>query len=209
MTYLKNTDLQIISAIIKGGKDRELALKALYLNQTIRTRVKHLVIAQHGSDATFTDLFHDAIIIFDKNVRQGKFRMESSISAYIFSIAKFKMLNQVRKVAKTKKEKESKRHPLYATAQVQSPETKYILEEQKMSISEMVQSLGPVTSRVLEMWQLSYSMKEIAEELNLSSVQMARKIKFSMIMCCNNNVICKTHYMVICYDVAIIGYNDT
>lgn len=178
MTHQKNTDLQIISAIIKGGKDRELALKELYLNSYIRARVKHLVLLHHGRDAAFTDLFHDAIIIFDKNIRQGKFRMESSIAGYIYSIAKYIMLNQARKEAKNKKEKKAKRHPLYTIEHVQSPEASYILKEQKLRISEIVKSLGPITSRVLEMWQLSYSMQEIADELNLASVQMARKIKF-------------------------------
>ena len=50
-------------------------------------------------------------------------------------------------------------------------------KEQEDTLSRLLESLGDKCKRVLELWQLSYSMKEIAVEMAYKSDGVARKKK--------------------------------
>jgi len=58
------------------------------------------------------------------------------------------------------------------------PELIYLDNELKENISKALDLLGIKCKKVLELWKLNYSMKEIAEKLDIKSEGMARKTKF-------------------------------
>ena len=50
-----------------------------------------------GNHEEGVEIFHEGIIALDANVRNGKFRGESSIQGYLFSICRFIWFNKIRK----------------------------------------------------------------------------------------------------------------
>lgn len=179
MKHPKPNDLELVSEILAGGKIRERALKKIYENKYIRQKVRILVERSgYNDNIEFLDVFHDTMIIFDKNIRQNKYRFECELFGYIYSISKFVLLAKIREQKRLEPYPDAllsapKNKPL-----AESPEAIYLRKERNLKLEELVALLGPKTARVMEMWQLSYSMKEIAEELKLSSPNMARKLKY-------------------------------
>jgi RNA polymerase sigma factor (sigma-70 family) len=179
MKHPKPTDLDLVSEIMAGGKTREKALKTLYENKFIRQKISMMVTkTDESGNIEFLDVFHDSIIIMDKNIRQNKYRFECDLFGYLYSIAKFVLLGKLRKENRNVSYlDENKLIPLEKPV-AESPESIYLRKERDRKLDDLIQLLGPRTAKVLELWQLSYSMKEIAEELNLTSPNMARKLKY-------------------------------
>ena len=81
-------------ASIKGTKSqRDNALAVIY--KCNKERVCSYILGNSGSREEAIDIFQEAVIAFYENVRDGKFKGESAISTYVFSIGKFKWLNQM------------------------------------------------------------------------------------------------------------------
>ena len=59
-----------------------------------------------------------------------------------------------------------------------SPENQLISEERRTMLNQLLSRLGERCKRVLILWASGYSMREIAEKLELSSEAMARKTKY-------------------------------
>lgn len=179
MKHPKEIDLNVVGEIMAGGKMREKALKSLYENDFIREKIKTLVFkSDEGGNIEFLDVFHDSLIIFDKNIRQNKFRFECDIYGYLYSISKFVLLGKLRKEKRNGPYLEESKLCQLDKTLAESPESIYLKKERNRTLEELVRTLGPKTARVLELWQLSYTMQEIADELNLSSPNMARKLKY-------------------------------
>jgi len=168
-----NSDEDIVKAILLGGKEREMALEKLYTDGDCKRKVIKYVQSNHGNNADGKDLFHDGIIVADRNIRNMKFRGDSSLHYYIYSICKYLWLNRIKKnkrvlyPGKDLKEEIGKRNP----------ETIYMDNELKENLSEALDLLGDRCKKILELWKLNYSMKEIAEKLDIKSEGMARKLK--------------------------------
>ena len=93
-------DSDIIEAIITGGTDRQRALGFIYNRSSCKNKI-HRVITRYGIDMEEAqDIFHDGIITLDNCIRTKKFRGESTIDTYLYSICKFLCLNYWRKKKK-------------------------------------------------------------------------------------------------------------
>ena len=68
-------ETEIISAIRAGGRIRDQALEQIYTNAKVKTRAKAILV----------NIYQDAIILLDKNVRNGQFESRGSLEAYLMS----------------------------------------------------------------------------------------------------------------------------
>ena len=59
----------------------------------------------------------------------------------------------------------------------EDPEWILLEKEQEEELDSLLNALGDTCKKVLRLWQLSYSMKEIASELGYKSEGVARKKK--------------------------------
>jgi RNA polymerase sigma factor (sigma-70 family) len=174
MRYDLSSDEEIVKAILYGGEEREAALERLYGDEGCKKKVSLFVRSNKGNNADGKDLFHDGLIIADRNIRMLKFRGESSLHHYIYSVCKYLWLNKLKK--KRRISYSDKEEKLDMPVLI-DPESIYLDNELKGNISDALDLLGVKCKNVLELWKLNYSMKEIAEILDIKSEGMARKTK--------------------------------
>jgi len=168
----------IINGILKGGKMRLEAIEKLYNDQSIRAQVRSVIRRARGHSQDWEDIFHDGIIVLEKNIRQGKFKGDSKLSVYLAGICKYICFNYNRKEGRQTSVEEIPRDKQTITI---SPEELMISEELKTILSKELDKLKEPCKEVLRMWQLNYKAEEIAQKLNLNSASYARKQKFRCI----------------------------
>ena len=168
-------EAQIIEGIKKGGQDRQKAITLLYNNETCKKQVIAFVKRNSGNDSDGIDMFHEGIIVLDRNIRNDKFRGEGELLGYLYSTCKFLWMNQLRKSSKI--EYTSETYTLDATLH-ETPESLSINTEKRIVLGKVLDKVGGTCKKILELWKLSYSMEEIATQLALKSADVARKQKY-------------------------------
>lgn len=172
---LKNDD-EIVADIKKGGKARTLAIRQLYYQmEDVNRQVIRFVKNNSGNEQDGQDIFHEGIITLDKNIRQGKFRGESALGGYLYSICRFLWMNQIRKKARVDLTDD---HMVMDQPETENPEVIQMSEEKSQLLGQILGKLGERCRKILELWKLSYSMQEIADRLGFSSAAMATKNKY-------------------------------
>lgn len=169
------TDQELVTAIKSGGAGRQAAIRFIYQKADLRQKVIHFVCQNRGNEEDGSDMFHEGIIVLDRNIREHKFRAESSLEGYLYSICRFLWQNQRRKKARIDLKDDFSQMDQIETT---TPETQLLSDEKKNLLRRALDELGERCRRILELWQLSYSMEEIATEMDFSSAQMARKNKY-------------------------------
>lgn len=172
---IKSTDSDIeLIKMIKGTRaNRERALKVIY--QKNKNLVFSYILKNSGTLEGAKDIYQETIIAFYENVRDDKFRGESSMTTYIYSIAKFKWLNQIKK-NNTRNEHHNKvEMELYSEDHLAT----IIDEEKAKRVVEVLSELGDECKALLiETIYHNKSMKEIVENGAYSNEQVARNKKY-------------------------------
>lgn len=169
------TDKEVIAAIKSGGPKRQKVIRYLYQDASLKSKIIQFVTRNSGNYQDGEDMFHEGIIVFDRNIRQNKFKEETSIQGYLYSICRFLWMNQIRKQKRVTLIED---HKEMDSTETNTPELLLFTEEQKEILQSLVSQLGERCQKILELWKLSYSMEEIAKELDFSSAAMARKSKY-------------------------------
>lgn len=140
------------------------------LRQDIEIHVRQ----KGGSSDDAVMVFHDSIISFVKRVFSDRdFELEGSVDGYIFGIARYLWLGELRK-----KNKNSQVLEANQAVDAQSNIWDTILsEDRRILLKEVMQKLGKNCKSVLMYWAGGYSMQEIADLLGYKSEGMVRKKK--------------------------------
>lgn len=165
----------LVAMIQIGGRQREQALSKIYLDSGIKQKLISMISKNHGNMQDGEDLYQEAVIVLDRNIRDGVFKLEGSLTSYLYSIGKFLWMNHLRKKSLTLKESFSD-HEMISTAL--QPDHILIDDQRKSYLQATLSKLGKRCQGILELWQLSYSMEEIAVKMGLSDASIARKAKY-------------------------------
>jgi RNA polymerase sigma factor (sigma-70 family) len=168
-------DQVLVEAIKNGGYKREKALAYIFSDTQLKQKVQHYVRQNKGNIQDGEDLFAEGLIVFDRNIRQNKFRQDSSPQVYFVAICKFLWMNKLRKMKRIQWTDSN-----FKLDKIESitPEKIAMTKEQKENIEKLLASLGKKCHKILTMWMLNFSMKEIAESLNFTNDAIARKNKY-------------------------------
>lgn len=164
------TDEELIAAIVKGGNLRNRALYELYFLRKWREKAIAHVLKNKGNEQDGEDQAQNAFIAFERNIRKEKFRGESSLDTYFFSIIKLQWLKKLRD-----------RKPLdelqaeHLDELEESVEEHYINEEKKHYLNIALEQIGERCKVILLMQKVGHSLAEIAQKTGLSSTTMAKK----------------------------------
>ena len=160
--------------MIKGSQSiRERALKVIY--QKNKNLVFSYILKNSGTLEGAKDIYQETIIAFYENVRDDKFRGESSMATYIYSIAKFKWLNQLKK-NNTRREHHDK---IEMETHYDGHLATIIEDEKAKRVVDVLSELGEECKKLLiETIYHNKSMKEIVENGAYSSEQVARNKKY-------------------------------
>lgn len=164
-------DASIITGIRGTAEERDAALGFFFRqHRSLRAQVIAYVAKSGGTEHDGEDVFQDAVVLFDRNIRKGQFEQKSSLSTFFFSIAKFHWIGQ-RSRRKTTEELAERRE----VESESGPEDAYITEERKNMLEKAIEQTGEKCRQLLSLYKLSYKMEEIAEITGLSSAAMAKK----------------------------------
>lgn len=160
------SDKEILAAI-RSGDDR--VLEHLYKN--VLPKVKNYVTRNSGNNDDACDVFQDAVVVFYKYVKQGKFDGRHDIAGFIFSISRNLWIN----IAK----KNNRALELIDESATISSDHNFsdelITREREEYIGKLFSALGDSCKQIL-LYSIydRLSMKEIKEKMNFSSENVAK-----------------------------------
>ena len=160
--------------IKSNNLERENALRIIYKNNKVK--VCSFILSNSGSEEEAKDIFQETVIAFYENVLKNKFKGDSAISTYLYSIARFKWLNQIKKnnIRMVHDTEYEQTEDFY-----KSPLATLIDDEKKEQILEVLGSIGGQCKKLLiASIYNNRSMKEIAEDGEYSSEQIVRNKKY-------------------------------
>lgn len=166
------SDEQIIQAIQGEEEKREDALHYIYQQSGWKKMIIAFIMRNKGSEEDARDLFQEALVAFDREIREKKYDGTGNLRGYFRGIARHLWLNMLRS---------RKKMPLENTEVPENPDESYeasfVSADLQAFFLKMLDKLEGRCRRVMELWMLNYSMKEIAKDLGLANAGQAKKAK--------------------------------
>ncbi|MEL6925450.1 MAG: sigma-70 family RNA polymerase sigma factor [Bacteroidota bacterium] len=170
------TNTALLENIRCGGAKRQAAIAAIYQDKALRNQVIAFVRKNNGNQEDGIDIFHEGIIAFDENVRKNKYEDKGKVQAYIFTVCRFMWLNKLKRNSRMVYTSEIS---TLDQKNMETPESLHMSQEQKELMEEILSQLGIKCKKILELWKLSYSMEEIAQEVGLGNAGIARRQRYN------------------------------
>lgn len=167
-------DAEIIEAIQKGsGLDQ--AVRNIYRNYF--ENLEWLVKNNNGSQQDAEDIFQEVVISFIEIVQKDKFRGDSTIKTFLYSMVKHSWLNELKRRGRS-----DARELKYEKARPQEEmdvSQQMIEKESRKQVMEIVEKLGETCKKILVMFYYeNRPMKEILASLNYENEQVVRNKKY-------------------------------
>ncbi len=175
MEVQKNyADTELLTAI-RSGQDVNPVLKFLYRQYFEWLSV--YIEQNNGSRQDAEDVFQEVLVSFLELVRLNKFRGDSSVKTFLFSLNRNSWLNELKRRGreqvrelKFEKGKDDK-----------EPDTTQVIigRESRKLVMEIIERLGEGCKKVLlAFYYQNLSMKEICEQTEYDSEQVVRNKKY-------------------------------
>jgi len=166
-----NTILQLL----QGNQPPDEAIRALYRQQY--NMVKTYITQNNGSQEDAQDIFQEAIISFIEMVKQHKFRGESSISTFVYAIARYTWLNEIKKRGRAQLRNEKyEREKEIAEPGI---ENHLVNRELKNTLVKVIDSLGANCKKILlAFYYENLPMRDILQQLQYGNEQVVRNKKY-------------------------------
>jgi len=165
-----SNDEDLIKKILSG--DRSMinnAFKSLYAANY--ARVKRQIKANSGTNEDAADVFQDSLLVLYANIRDGKFELKSSISSYLYGIAKNIWLKTLRK-------KRFNVNDLIRETEFSSIDDS-IVYDNLLSVKVLLERIGEgCKSIMIDFYFKKLKMLELAKIYNLGSEEAARNKKY-------------------------------
>lgn len=175
MTNQSYSDAEIISGIQSGGTQRDRALGFVYRNKSLRSRLITYVKGNRGNLQDAEDIWAEALIVFDRNVRNNAFRGDSRVEDYVYGIGRFLWWNRYRKQGR--QDLVAEVTPL-DNVLADTPYSLLLEDESRELLHQILGKLGDRCQQVLMLWASHYKMEEIKNIVGFSSAEMAKKEKY-------------------------------
>lgn len=155
-----------IEDIVRADKvKRHRALEFLYSD--IFPSVKSFILKNNGTAEDALDIFQEGVIVLYDSIKNGKFKNDSTVKTYLFSICKNKWYSKYKEVLKERDILKNGHHNLQNSS--------YIDDQ---LLANTMKGLGSDCVKILVgFYYDKMSMKEIMETFNLGSVQAAKNKK--------------------------------
>jgi len=163
---------KVIIQAIKDGRDDHV-LSVLY--KKVYAKVKNLILKNNGTIEEAEDVFQDAVIVFYRYVKTGKFKEENDIDGFIYGVSK----NLFAKVVLKKKKKEGLDQMDQIPAADDNVLDDMITREKETIIQNLMEQLGERCKEMLThaiFYKLS--MKEICEKMGFANENAAKTANY-------------------------------
>lgn len=156
MRRKKRTDPSLIEDIKAGGRERSTALEEIFYRSNFRNRVYNYIEKVNGDTSLTDDVIIEAIIIFDRSIRNEIYRYDGKVDNYIMSIARNYYSNLMRKKTKVKVQVEK-----VTIVDRANPELIFINEEIRQSLDNLLSLLSRECKEILSMWSNRIKYKDM------------------------------------------------
>ncbi|MEP6700923.1 MAG: sigma-70 family RNA polymerase sigma factor [Bacteroidota bacterium] len=168
------TDSELIG-LLRDRKTEEKGILFLYKSQ--RKALTWYVTQNNGSEDDAQDIFQEVVVCFIHMVQQDKFRGESSIKTFLYSLNRNIWLNELKRRGKAvEREKTFEQLKEQKEASIEKA-----LEQREASreLLRIMEELGENCKKILLLYYYeNCSMKDILSELNYENEQVIRNKKY-------------------------------
>ncbi len=171
----KNLSDITILQLLRENQSPDEAIRALYRQQY--NMVKTYITQNNGSQEDAQDIFQETIISFIEMVKQHKFRGESSISTFVYAIARYTWLNELKKRGRHQLRNEKYERE----KEIIQPgiENHIVNRELKNTLVKVIESLGINCKKILlAFYYENLPMKDILQHLQYENEQVVRNKKY-------------------------------
>jgi RNA polymerase sigma factor (sigma-70 family) len=165
------------SGLIPGLKQNNINGPVTELYQNYFEPVTYWIRSQGANEEDAADMFQETVLVFIEQVRQDKFRGESSIKTYLSGIAKNLWMNELRS-----RDRRSNREAGYvnpdAINQEEDVHHRMYNRENKQKLAQVFEQIGDVCKKILTgFYYENLSMKEMLVLFNYENEQVLRNKK--------------------------------
>ncbi len=163
----KNNENETLLSLFGDGDP--LVMKQVYKDSF--RQVAAMVLRNSGSMDDAKDIFQEAMVSLFQNVRDGKYQPSASISTYIYAIARYRWINQLKGKSRLAIS------PLTDEENVEETDDLSESLEQSRKVVVLTEALKMLTERERKLIELignGSSMKEISKEMEFESEGYAR-----------------------------------
>lgn len=170
------TQAELVEALAGTNPDRrQWALRCLFEDARLRQSAIAHVRRHGGNRQDGEDVFQEAILLFDRKIRQGAFLGQGSLGAYFMGIVRWSWFNEQKRAnnAETRLETNPPERPAAG-----NPEIEFLLAERREQLDTLLEQLTDKCRNLLKMYQLDYTMDEIARQMGYANSGVAKKESF-------------------------------
>ncbi len=175
MEVIRNfPDDEVVSGLRSGQRMNDI-IQFIYRNHF--ESLSRYIINNSGSRQDAEDIFQEVLVNFIDLVQKDKFRGESTIKTFLFSMNRHTWLNELKRRGRalSREEKFEK-----GQERVEMDTSHLIAErEEKAAVAAIVNELGDTCKKILTLFYYeNLSMKEILEVTNYENEQVVRNKKY-------------------------------
>jgi RNA polymerase sigma factor (sigma-70 family) len=165
------------SSLLPGLRQNNINQAVTELYRNYFEPVTFWIRSQGGSEDDAADIFQEAILVFIEQVRQNKFRGDSSIKTYLTGIAKNLWFNELRS-----RDRRNNREANYVKQEDGAAEEdahhRIYNRENKQKLMNVFEQIGDVCKKLLTGYYYeNLSMKEMLVLFNYDNEQVLRNKK--------------------------------
>lgn len=168
------SDTELLAAI-RQGSGLDAAIRSVYREHF--ENMAWLVKNNNGNQQDAEDIFQEVLVSFIGLVQKDKFRGESSVKTFLFSMTKHSWLNELKKRGRS----EVRELKFEKARDQQETDVSHLIAEReaKKQVMDVVEQLGDTCKKILVMFYYeNLSMKEILANLEYENEQVVRNKKY-------------------------------
>lgn len=175
MEVIRNFPDSELVANLRAGQQMEEMVKSIYRRHF--DSLCWYIMNNSGSRQDAEDIFQEVVVSFIDLVQKDKFRGESTIKTFLFSLNRYTWLNELKRRGRALVREEK-----YENAQDKvALDTSYLItdREGKEQVAKLVGELGESCRKILLLFYYeNLSMKEILETMHYENEQVVRNKKY-------------------------------
>jgi RNA polymerase sigma factor (sigma-70 family) len=170
----KLADAELLEAI-REARGLDSAIKFIYRDHF--ESLTWIVKSNNGSQQDAEDIFQEVLVNFIELVQRDKFRGESTVKTFLFSMTRHTWLNELKKRGRSDA-RELKYEKMKDNEEM---DVSHLIAEReaKKQVMDIVSQLGDTCKKILVMFYYeNLSMKEILANLEYENEQVVRNKKY-------------------------------
>lgn len=162
-------------ANLRAGKRMDETIKTIYRNHF--NSLSWYVMNNSGSRQDAEDVFQEVVVAFIDLVQKDKFRGESTVKTFLYSLNRYTWLNELKRRGRALAREEKYEKEQERTA----PDTGHLIadREGKAEVMKLMGELGETCRKILLLFYYeNLSMKEILDATEFENEQVVRNKKY-------------------------------